>query len=139
MLTWISFLGVSYLVISTLALGVNNRLKSKGFKGIPNKDCFNPLKWFSVFIGYILKWVIPLHVFEQFVLRLYDPECRPDCILRGPCKECACDALAKAYSPLEKCSKGNYPKIIWSKSKYEKFREEFPVRIEVKYGKIINL
>lgn len=123
-----------YLFGSVMALRYNKKLKKQGFKGISTAECFNPKKWFSVFIGYLFKFLIPQHVFEQYVLRFYDPECRPLCMLKGPCDVCGCDAIAKGWSYSETCSKGNWPRVIFNKKEYEEFRKNYPVKIEIKYG-----
>lgn len=135
MLFWISIIITSiYVLASVSALYVNRGLKLQGFTGISTLQCFNPVKWFSVFIGYAFKYLIPLHIFEQYVLRFYDPECRPDCISKGKCKICGCDSVCKAWSPIESCSKGNWPPVIYDKEEYQNFREEFPVKIKIEYG-----
>lgn len=132
----------AYLIISGVALRVNNLNKKKGLKGIPTKDCMNPLKWGSVAYGFFLKLIIPKHVFEQYVLRMYDPDCEV-CVKEGKCiggstcgTECACgcDTIAKMYSPVEEDSGGNWGPIIFNKEKYQKLREEFPAKITVRYG-----
>lgn len=135
MLFWISVITASlYVIGSVSAYLVNVNLKNQGFTGISTAEVLNPLKWVSVFIGYFLKFVIPLHILEQYILRFYDPECRPDCMLVGRCKTCGCDSVCKAWSPMEECSKKNWPKIIWSKKEYEAFRKKFPVQIKIEYG-----
>lgn len=121
-----------YIVGAVSALYVNNKNVKKGLKGIPWKDCFNPVKWMSVLYGFFLKVFIPPHVFEQLILRVYDPECQP-CVENGKCVHCGCDTIAKMYSPLERDSDNNWDTIIWNKRKYKQHREKFPVKILVEW------
>lgn len=142
MSTFCLILFSTYVFISMIAYSINYKNKMKGLNGIPTIQCFNPIKWFSVFYGFVLKFLLPKHVFEQYVLRIYDPDCSI-CIDEGSCVggvdcgvdcACGCNTLAKMYSPLEKDSGGNWGPIIWNKIKYQKIRESFPVKIEPKYG-----
>lgn len=113
----------------------NKKLKSKGLKGVDYWKCANPVLWYSVVIGLIFKFLVPLHVFEQYVLRFYDDFCRPNCLLSadGRCVSCGCDAIAKTFSPVERCSNDNWDKIIWNKKEYEELRKETPVEIKIIY------
>ena len=131
-----------YVLTSLAALWVNHQNKSKGLKGIRNIDCINPIKWMSVLYGFFLKLLIPKHVFEQCVLRMYDSDCAP-CIKEGICiggltcgKDCACgcDTLAKMYSPIESDSGENWGPIVFNKNKYLKLREHFPIKITIQHG-----
>lgn len=124
-----------YAFAVIVASSVNSRLKSKGLEGIYWKECFNPFKIFSVFFGIFVKNVIPLHVFEQYVLRFYDSYCRPHCLNgnKGHCVSCGCDTEAKMWSPFEKCSQDNWFKIVWNKKKYERIRKESPIEIKITY------
>lgn len=122
-----------YFLISLEALWFNDKLKKEGFTGIPTVQCFNPLKWVSVFFGYTMKWLIPQHIFEQYVLRFYDEECRVDCMLKGKCITCGCDAIAKGWSPKEKCSNNNWGPIVFNKRKYKALRDKYPVNIKITY------
>ncbi len=131
-----------YLILSLSAVLVNYRNISKGLGGIPYKDCLNPAKWFSVGYGFLLKFVIPPHVLEQYVLRFYEPDCQV-CLRNGKCvggtkcgKDCACgcDTLAKMYSPFETDSGENWGKIIFNETLYKQHRREYPIEIKVNYG-----
>ena len=124
-----------YLFGMLSALSYNFWIKREGANGIEWKQCFNPIKHFSVAIGFIMT-LIPQHIFEQYVLRVYDDYCRPNCLLgnEGKCDSCGCSTYAKMMSPLEKDSRGNWGTIIWSKKKYKEHREKYPVKIEPKYG-----
>lgn len=126
----------AYTISCILAVCYNYWLKGQGSNGIKWVECLNPVKHFNVLIGFIFYFLIPSHVFEQFVLRVYDDYCRPNCLLenKGRCVSCGCNTYAKMMSPLEEDSKGNWSKIIWNKKKYEEIRKKYPVKIEVKYG-----
>lgn len=130
-----------YLIISGIAYLVNKSNKKQGLKGIPTKDCFNPLKWLSVLYGFTLKILIPRHVFEQYVLRMYDPDCSV-CIKEGKCIggltcgnqcACGCDTIAKMYSPTEADSGENWGPIIFNKKEYQELRKDYPVKITITY------
>ena len=127
---------ILYLVGSGLCLRKVKSLRAEGFNEITFLQCLNPILWFSLVIGKVFKVLVPPHIFEQYVLRVYDEECRPQCYLsrNGTCVECGCDALAKAYSPISQCSKGNWGRIIFNKSKYKKLRDDYPVQIKINYG-----
>lgn len=118
------------------ALMYNYWIKKQGAKGIKWVDCLNPVKHLSVLIGFIFYFLIPEHVFEQLVLRVYDDYCRPNCLLgnNGKCDSCGCNTYAKMMSPLEEDSRGNWGSIIWSKKKYKSLREQYPVKIKATYG-----
>lgn len=131
-----------YSFISLIAVAVNENNKRKGLKGISTKDCFNPLKWLSVLYGFTLKILIPRHVFEQYVLRIYDEDCQV-CVEEGKCVggsicgsdcACGCDTLAKMYSPTESDSGENWGPIVFNKKEYERHREQYPVKIKIEYG-----
>lgn len=132
-----------YIVSVIIALIINNKNKKIGLKGIDVIECFNPFKFLSVAYGYLLKLLIPHHVFEQYVLRFYDEDCSV-CIENGKCIGgkvcgsecgCGCDVFAKMYSPLEKDSGGNWDSIVFNKDKYSKIRDEYPIEISIKYLK----
>ena len=108
-------------------------LEAQGYEEMTCKDCLNPMKWFSVVTGFILKYLVPPHILEQMVLRLYDEDCSM-CYKNGVCGVCGCDSIAKAYSPTESCSGDNWGPIIFDKQKYQKLREEFPIEIKISYG-----
>lgn len=112
-------------------------LKRQGYNEMQCKDCLNPMKWLSFIVGFTMKFLIPKHVFEQLVLRIYDEECRRECYNSedGRCVECGCDAIAKAYSPQEQCSRGNWGPIIFNERAYRLHRKEYPISIKIKYGK----
>jgi hypothetical protein len=119
-----------YLFGIISALSYNFWIKREGAKGIAWSQCMNPIKHLSVVVGFIFS-LIPQHIFEQYVLRVYDDYCRPNCLLGngGRCDSCGCNTYAKMMSPLEEDSRGN-----WSKRKYKEHREKYPVKIEPKYG-----
>jgi hypothetical protein len=119
------------------ALSYNKYLRSQGLEGIPYSECFSPIKMFSVLIGFVFSLLLPLHIFEQLVLRLYDKQCRIECLLgnEGKCTACGCNTKAKMFSPFEICSRFNWGAMIWSKKKYAKHRENFPIEITVNYKK----
>jgi len=127
-----------YLFSISLAIITNKKLKRRGLQGIKWNECFNPIKLFSVLIGFILYILIPEHIFEQYVIRFYDPYCRKNCLKSDnkECTICGCDVYAKMWSPLEKDSNGNWGKIIISRSKYNKLRKSYPVKINIEYGAI---
>ena len=130
---------ILYLCGCAMALAMNWYLKkSKGLSGILWKECFSPVKMLSVFIGFLLFVIIPMHIFEQYVLRFYDPYCREKCLMSeaGACDSCGCNAKAKMWSPIERCSRSNWPEIIFSKKKYLQRRKEFPVKIIPEYGAV---
>ena len=140
MSNFFSVLFSAYVVAVTLAIYINSKNKLKGLKGITWVDCLNPVKFLSVLYGFLLKTLIPLHVFEQYVLRIYNKDCNV-CIKGGSCIggtrcgsdcACGCDTLAKMYSPLEEDSAGNWVKIEWNKDKYEAKRKLYPIKIEIK-------
>jgi len=114
------------------------KLKEKGYHEYGYLTAINPLKWFSFAYGYVFKFFMPVHIIEQLVIRYYDEECKKDCYdsPSGKCKECGCDAIAKASVPFESCSKGNWGPMILNKNKYKKHRELYPVKIIVRHGSI---
>lgn len=124
----------AYTLFVILCSRVNSRIKNSGLEGIESKECFNPKKMFSVVFGYILKLIIPSHVFEQYVLRFYSEGCRP-CLDKGSCVACGCDTKAKMWSPLEKDSKNNWGPIIWSRGKYDLLRSKYPAEVKIFYKK----
>ena len=136
MFTWTNWL-IAYICCVGTALLYNRKLKKEGFTGIKTWECFWPPKFVSIFTGFIFGILVPEHVFEQLVLRAYDEDCRKNCINSedGRCTSCGCDAYLKMMSPFEKDSRDNWDKIIFSKTKYKKLREELPVSIIIKYGK----
>lgn len=136
MLLLIKFFGCLYLLGTVTALIYNRALKGYGLKGIGYKQCFNPLKQFSVILGFSLS-LIPDHIIEQYVLRLYDTDCRAECYLGngGKCVSCGCNTKAKMCSPFEMDSKDRWGRIEWSKEKYKKTRELYPVKITINYLK----
>lgn len=119
-------------VISALIFNYDIK-KAKGSKGIEWIECFSPVKMFSVVLGGIMYMIIPMHVFEQYVLRFYDDHCREACLLGngGKCISCDCNTRAKMWSPLEKDSKNNWGKIIWSKKRYAELRKKYPLKIKI--------
>lgn len=125
-----------YLFSGISACIANYFMRKKGLKGISYLECFNPLKMISVLVGFILKYVIPQHILEQYVIRFYDEDCRRECVFSsdGKCVSCGCDAIAKMWSPIEEDSKKRWGKIIWRKSKYRAFREKYPLKIKIQYG-----
>lgn len=129
--------GIIYAVGAISALSYNAWLRSEGLKGIPYSECFNPIKMLSVLVGFTLSALLPLHIFEQLVIRIYDKECRQECLLGngGKCIACGCNTKAKMFSPFEECSKFNWGAIIWSKRKYIKHRKNFPIQIDINYLK----
>lgn len=124
-----------YCFGAACCLFVNVKLKKDGYSGIPWIKCFDPRKYFSFVIGNVIPWIIPQHVFEQFVLRVYDPFCRANCIVGngGFCVGCGCATYQKMLSPIEECAKGYWPKIIWNKEEYLELRKNDPVSILVKH------
>lgn len=120
-----------------MALWANYKLKKKGLTGIKYSECINPLKHFSVLLGFLLYILIPQHIFEQYVIRFYDDYCRQTCLLNndGKCIECGCNTAAKMWSPLEADSRNNWGKIIFSKKKYYEHRNNYPIKIQVKFLK----
>lgn len=141
---WIFFIIVFslYFIFGGFAIWLNFGNKRKGLKGIPYKQCLNPVKWFSVFYGYLLKLIIPLHVFEQYAIRIYTEDCQV-CIANGKCIGgskcgavcgCGCDTLAKMYSPFEEDSGENWGGIIFNKKKYHAVRQNYPIKIKIEYG-----
>ena len=135
-ITYLILLG-GYLFACILAIDVNNNLKSKGYTGIPLKECFFPSKHFSFLVGYTVS-LIPWWIMDQYAMRFYDPECRI-CILKKSCerdgvKGCGCDPRKKACSPFEKCSFDNYGPIIFNKQKAINHLSNIKYKIEVKYG-----
>lgn len=121
-----------YILGSMIAMSMNYSLKNKGLKGIEWYECFSVYKQFNVAIGFVLKSIIPFHIFEQYVLRFYDEDCKP-CLDKGKCLYCGCDTKAKMWAPGEEDSNDNWGKIIWSKKEYEKYRKRFPVQIKTEY------
>lgn len=96
-------------------------------------DCNDPKKWASFLFGIVIEKIIPPHVFEQFVLRVYDDDCK-SCIKAGNCTTCGCKAYAKMMVPWEKDSRSNWSQIIWSKEKYKAWRDQFPATVTVTYS-----
>ena len=134
MMTAILIIGFIYILAVLACRRANSKLKSEGLKGIGYSECYSPKKLFSVVMGFALNCLIPSHVFEQYVLRFYDKDCKP-CLDKGKCTMCGCNTKAKMWSPLEEDSGDNWGPIIWNKEEYESLRSKFPVQIDVKYGK----
>lgn len=126
-----------YLFANLYALWEIYKLRSSGYYHYGYGDALKPKKWLSVLIGNVLDAIIPKHVLEQYVLRFYDPICRPRCLLgnNNKCVECGCKTSAKMFSPFEKCAEDYWAPIIFDKAEYEKIRTEYPVQIIIKYGK----
>lgn len=125
---------LAYTAFVISAICMNAYLKKvKKLTGIGWKECFNPFKMLSVVIGFTLWVIIPMHIFEQYVLRFYDDQCRPTCLLgnKGNCISCGCNTKAKMWSPLEKDSKNNWGKIIFSKKAYIELRKKYPINIKI--------
>jgi len=97
------------------------------------QDYINPLKWGSVLYASFMKFLFPMHIVEQLVLRMYDTECRK-CVANGSCLGCGCD-ISKVYTPWDRCSEGNWGPMIDCVEEYARIREEFPVEITVRYEK----
>lgn len=95
------------------------------------RDWINPLKWGSVLWATFTKFMFPLHIVEQLIIRMYDKECR-DCVANGSCHHCGCD-MSKVYTPWDWCSKGNWGAMVESEREYKEIRKEFPVEISVNY------
>ena len=133
MLTFLYSLLFIYALGFLLCYSKVRRLQAKGYNEMTCKDCTNPVKWFSVVMGFTLKHLIPPHVLEQMVLRLYDESCKP-CYNDGTCHVCGCASIAKAYSPIESCSADNWGPIVLNKEEYKKLRAEYPVQIKINYG-----
>lgn len=108
-------------------------LSTRNNKEVDKGKCFKPLSWLSYALGYVIKRFVPLHVFEQIVLRIYDEECSR-CVADGKCFDCGCDMPAKAYVPYESCSRGNWGPIIWGKKEYKELRKTYPVKIKIEYA-----
>lgn len=125
-----------YLFGMLSALSYNFWIKRQGAEGIEWKQCLNPIKHLSVFVGFTIG-LIPPHVCQQYTLRWNDDYCKPNCLMseNGRCDSCGCKVWQKMASPFEKDSRGNWGPIIWSKKKYEELREQYPVTITVTYGK----
>ena len=124
-----------YLLVVLFAWTYNFYLRRKGFKGVSYFSLLKPNKLLSVLWGLLIKLLLPSHVFEQLVLRVYDPYCRKKCLQRpdGRCHICGCDAYAKMMSPFEQDSADNWGPIIFSRKQYAKLREEYPVSIYIRY------
>ena len=120
------------------ALIYNSRLKQQRFDGIPWKECFDPRKHLSFILGSLIA-LIPWWVIEQYVMRIYDDECRK-CISHGLCvdsdtrKTCGCPAWKKICSPLESCKKKRFGPIIFNKEKALIHLSQTNHKISVKYG-----
>lgn len=105
---------------------------TRGNPRIDKGKCFKPKSWLSYVLGYTFIRFVPLHVFEQFVLRFYDEECS-QCVGDGKCFDCGCSMPEKAYVPYESCSRNNWGPIIWGKKEYEELRKEYPINIKIDY------
>lgn len=97
------------------------------------EDWVNPAKWLSVLYASFMKMLFPIHIVEQLIIRMFDPECRK-CMKQGFCTYCKCD-MSKVYTPWDTCSEGNYPEMIEDETEYREMRKEFPVKIDVSYPK----
>lgn len=116
-------------------LNMRKNLKRTGYDVFAWYVCFSPKKILSVVYGFLLKILIPEHIFEQMVLRKYDSYCRPNCIEgnNGHCDKCGCDTIAKMNSPFESCSRGMWGSMILSKRKYKQHRVKYPIEILTRY------
>jgi hypothetical protein len=125
----------AYIIISLITVFYNWKLKKGSFTGISYAQCFNPFKWMSVLLGYILKLIVPLHILEQYILRHYDEDCIKECYNSdsGKCETCGCDARAKAWAPTEKDSRHRWGPIIFNKKEYQTLRENSPITIKIIY------
>lgn len=127
-----------YLITVILTFLTIINLEKEGYDAYSWKDSFNLGLAFSFISGTVFHKLIPEHILEQYVIRLYDPYCKARCYDSedGKCIDCGCDAVKKAYAPTASCSKGNWGPIIFSKEDYNKLREEYPIKIKVQYGKV---
>lgn len=120
MIFWYILIG--YAVAVGVAISYNSYNISLGYTGIPWKQCFNPLKMLSFVLGWGIS-IVPKHIIDQYVIRLYSKDCR-QCFKEGECfneenENCGCPPYQKACSPFEACM-GHWDPIIWSKKKWEK-------------------
>lgn len=124
---------VLYLIGLALCTYKVKKLKEQGYEEMQYCHCFDPRKWLSFAVGFLLKYLVPNFVLEQYVIRLYDPYCKSNCYesVDGKCVKCGCDAVAKAMSPSETCSAGMWGPIELSRRKYEAHREEYPITIKI--------
>lgn len=110
-------------------------LQKTGYSYYERTDAFNPLIWYQFIAGYLLHWVMPRYVMEQYLIRFYDDFCRKNCYLSedGKCVNCGCDVNKKVLVPGATCAGGYWGPIVWNKKEYIKFREEYPVEIKITY------
>lgn len=123
------------LIVSVLYLAgfVICRVKTAGKSQVSLRDCLNPRNWISYVIGTSLASLIPLHVMEQYIIRIKDEECRK-CVKAGACLHCGCNMPERALDPWQTCSAGNWGPIIFDRDEYENWKKEVGLKIEVAYG-----
>lgn len=133
MLTYFYSIVLLYLVGLLACMWKVRKLKNGGYEEMEHCDCWNPKKWVSFALGFALKHLVADFVFEQYVIRMYDPYCRPNCYEAedGKCVKCGCDAIAKAMSPSETCSKGQWGPVDFNRKRYEGHRKQYPIKIKV--------
>lgn len=107
------------------------------------KDIINPLKWWSVVVGFFKLKIQRMepHVITQYALRFNTPECQP-CFEKGKCFQspspgidpCNCAMPDKALVAHESCSCGYWGPIIKDKQEWEEYKKIYKLKFEPKYG-----
>jgi hypothetical protein len=112
-------------------------------------DITDPVKWFYVVYAWLLEKLIPPHILEQMIIRLYEPDCfkmvpdpkdktqmiKVSCRENGECFYCGCD-MNKVYVPYDSCSEGNWGSMIFNKKAYAEWRKKYPIKlkVDIEYG-----
>jgi len=97
----------------------------------------NPVKWYSIVIGKILKKYgfgeqkDLFHIYEQYTFRA--TMCNL-CLEEGKCLSCKCDMPDKMLVPFEMCDLKRWGPIIQDKEQWENFKKENKIKITAKSG-----
>jgi len=79
---------------------------------------------------YLDQWdALPEHEKEQVAYRM--EVCKDDCVKNGYCTYCQCSVPAKLYSRYS-CNKDERFPGIMSKKRWEEYKEEKNIKIEIK-------
>jgi hypothetical protein len=94
-------------------------------------DIINPVKWFRVLEGLIMKRYIKWHIVEQLAIRFV--ECR-SCLDAGKCYKCGCDAAAKMLIMEETCSDNKWGSLFKDESEWREIKDKYKIDIHVSRG-----
>jgi len=128
----------SFVITMTISIATSLKIKvdGKGRKhlmlyGVRVIDIVNPVKWWSFAKGLFINLFLRQHVLTQYALRMY---LCAECIEKGKCVDCACDAYAKMLDPTSKCSADKWGPI-YNKSKWKEVQREYGIKLNFLFKK----